>query len=60
VPDFPLAVDSKIQCENLNQIINELLKGLLFHYFLLNVHYNILIEHFDRYDDITFYKLTII
>lgn len=28
VPDFPFAVDSKIQCENLNKIINELLKGL--------------------------------
>lgn len=36
VPDFPFAVDSKIQCENLNKIINELLKGLfnlLFNYF---------------------------
>lgn len=32
VPDFPFAVDSKIQCENLNKIINELLKGL-FNYF---------------------------
>lgn len=29
VPDYPFAVDSQIQCENLNQLINELLKGLI-------------------------------
>lgn len=27
VPDFPFAVDSKIECDNLNKLVNELLKG---------------------------------
>lgn len=27
VPDFPFAVDSKIQREELNKLVNELLKG---------------------------------
>ncbi|XP_050434374.1 ribosome biogenesis protein WDR12 homolog [Adelges cooleyi] len=29
VPDYPFAVDSKIQCENLNNLVNELLKEKL-------------------------------
>lgn len=33
VPDFPFAVDSKIQCEDLNKLVNELLKGLTLSYY---------------------------
>lgn len=29
VPDFPFAVESKIECASLNKLVNELLKGIV-------------------------------
>lgn len=49
VPDFPLAVDSKIQCENLNKIINELLKGKVYFILLIIDEYYTIIPVIENY-----------